>query len=103
MFPGMEPSGHVDFSDESHCLAYLLRGSAVDDDDLYVMINSHWEERRFVLPVSQPTGWKVAIDTGRNYPEDIFEAGSEPLVNSESYLVHERSVVVLLNRRSKDE
>jgi hypothetical protein len=40
----------------------------------------------------------VAIDTGRNTPEDIYEHGSEPGVISENYYLHERSVVVLLKK-----
>src|SRR5204863_4117782 len=45
------PDGPVDFGPESRCLAYVLCGASVSDDDLYVMINAHWEDRLFKLQV----------------------------------------------------
>ena len=45
--------GPVDLGHESRCLAYLLRGASVGDDDLYVMINGHWEDRDFTVPEGQ--------------------------------------------------
>ena len=93
------PDGKVDFGEESHCLAYLLRGASVDDDDLYVMINSHWNDHNFILPSVNPSEWLIAIDTGQSSPGEIFEPGFEPGHISGSYLVRERSVVVLLKKR----
>ncbi len=46
--------GPVDLGHESRCLAYLLRGASVGDDDLYVMINGHWEDRAFTVPEGRP-------------------------------------------------
>jgi isoamylase len=97
------PDDQVDFGEESHCLAYLLRGASVDDDDLFVMINSHWKDHNFILPSGKPPDWLIAIDTGQPSPREIFEPGNEPGHMSATYLVHERSVVVLLKKRQRDE
>ena len=41
--------GPVDFSPESRTLAYCLRGQSQNDNDLYVMINAHWEDADFAI------------------------------------------------------
>jgi isoamylase len=94
------PDGPVDLGYESRCLAYRLRGAPVGDDDLYVMINGHWEDRSFTVPAEQRSGWRRVVDTARPSPEDIVEPGHEPTLVTVSYLVSARSVVVL--RREQD-
>ena len=97
------PDGPVDFGPESRCLAYVLHGRAVGDDDLYVMINAHWEDRLFKLQEGQPAEWRRVVDTFLPSPEDILEPGTEHKLENSSYLVHSRSVVVFRRTRSKDE
>ena len=87
--------GPVDFGHESRCLAYSLRGASVGDGDLYVMINGHWEDRSFTVSQGQASQWRRAVDTARPSPEDIVEPGSEPVLETASYPVRARSVVVL--------
>jgi isoamylase len=89
------PNGPVDFGHESRCLAYILNGASVGDDDLYVMINAHWEDRNFKVQKGQPSEWRRVVDTARSSPDDILEPGSEPKLESPDYLVRARSVVVL--------
>jgi isoamylase len=89
------PEGPVDFSHESRCLAYLLHGASVGDEDLYVMINGHWDDRGFTVPGDRPSEWRRVVDTARPSPEDIVTAGQEPRLTSPSYTVRARSVVVL--------
>jgi len=89
------PGGPVDLGAESRCLAYFLDGESVGDDDLYVMINSHWEDRTFTVPEESPSAWRRVVDTAKPSPEDIVEPGKEPKLESASYLVRARSVVVL--------
>jgi glycogen operon protein len=91
--------GPVDLGAESRHLAYVLHGASMDDDDLCVMINGHWEDRVFTLPEGKPAEWRCVIDTARPSPEDILEPGREQKLEAGNYLVRARSVVVL--RRGK--
>ena len=63
---------------ESRCLAYFLDGASVGDDDLYVMINGHWEDRTFTVQEGAPSEWRRVVDTAQPSPEDIVEPGKEP-------------------------
>jgi isoamylase len=92
------PDGQVETSPESRCLAYLLKGASFDDNDLYVMINSHWEDHFFIIPVSSANKWHRAVDTSQPGPDDILEPGNEPELETLSYNVRSRSVVVLINK-----
>ena len=87
--------GPVDLGHESRCLAYVLRGASVGDDDLYVMINGHWEDHGFTVPEDQASEWRRVVDTARPSPDDIVEPGNEPTLKTASYTVRARSVVVL--------
>jgi glycogen operon protein len=91
--------GPVELGAESRCLAYFLDGESVDDDDLYVMINGHWEDRTFTVQEGAPKEWRRVVDTARPSPEDIVEPGKEPKLESASYPVRARSVVVLRKER----
>ncbi len=87
-------AGQVDLSEDSHTLAYCLRGSSQNDRDLYVMINAYWEDCDFVI--QEGGGWRRAIDTSLPSPHDILEPGREELLGSSCYRVKARSVVVLM-------
>jgi isoamylase len=88
-------NGPVDFGSESRCLAYLLRGASIGDDDLYVMINGHWEDRDFTVPEGRPSDWLRVVDTARPSPDDVAEPGRERRLEAASYKVGARSIVVL--------
>jgi glycogen operon protein len=93
--------GPVDFGHESRRLAYCLRGATVGDDDLYVMINGHWEDHSFRIAEGHASDWRRVVDTARPSPDDIVEPGNEPGVETTNYLVGARSVVVLRRDRRK--
>jgi glycogen operon protein len=93
------PDGPVDLGPESRCLAYFLDGESVGDDDLYVMINGHWEDRNFTVQEDAPSAWRRVLDTAKPSPEDIVEPGQEGKQEGANYLVHSRSVVVLRKER----
>lgn len=93
------PEGPVDFGYESRRVAYLLRGQSVGDDDLYVMINGHWDDCDFALQNGKPTQWRRVVDTGRPSPEDIIEPGKEPGLENGKCRLRGRSVVVLRKER----
>ncbi|MGD0040706.1 MAG: isoamylase [Isosphaeraceae bacterium] len=86
----------TDLSYNSHSLAYCLRGASQGDCDLYVMINAYHEPLRFTIQESRSGGWKRAIDTGLESPDDIAEPGREVVVTSMEYHLHARSVAVLI-------
>lgn len=97
---------NADWSDTSRTIAFMLCGKhakrgGVEDDYLYVAINSYWEAINFELP-KPPSGmtWHVAVNTGMPSPEDIFEPGSEPVLKDQSkILVGPRSVAVLVGKK----
>jgi glycogen operon protein len=93
------PAGDPDTGERSHTLALYLRGAAVGDDDLYVMINGGGQDRRFVVQDGEPGAWRRAVDTHLPSPDDIAEPGSEAVLNARDYVVRGRTVVVLVRPR----
>ena len=77
--------GSTDLSYDSHSLAYCLRGASQGDCDLYVMINAYHEPLSFPIQETRSGGWKRAIDTGLESPDDIAEPGREVAVTSMEY------------------
>ena len=63
---GVGPS--VDMGDDSHSLAYALRGASQGDCDLYVMINAYHEPLTFTIQEGRPGCWERVIDTGLQSP-----------------------------------
>ncbi len=87
-----------DLSFDSHTLAFGLQGASQNDNDLYVMINAYWEPLTFVVQEGQPGDWYRVADTSLASPEDFCEPGSEQRVESTSYALGPRSVVVLIRK-----
>ena len=92
--------GSTDLSYHSHSLAYCLRGGSQGDCDMYVMINAYHEPLSFTIQETRPGGWKRAIDTGLESPNDIVEPGGEFAVTSREYRVDARSVAVLIGENA---
>ena len=74
-----------------------LTGAAFDDDDLCLLINREQEGKAFDLP-GLPD-WRLAIDTSRESPDDIFELGREPVLDGRTVKVGFGSLVALIRRR----
>jgi len=89
------PDGPVDVGPESHSFAFCLHGASLGDDDLYIMVNAHWEERAFEIQEGNPHDWLRVADTSLRSPHDFSEPGSEPALPGLTYLVAARSVVIL--------
>jgi len=85
-----------DLSHDSHSLALCLHGASQGDTDLYIMISAYWEPLTFAIQEGHVGEWKRVIDTQRDSPDDLREAGTEITVTAPSYLVGPRSVVVLV-------
>ncbi len=66
--------------------------------DLHVMMNMHWQPLEFALMPVAGRGWARAIDTALPPPADIVSSGAEPAIDASTYLVSERSIVVLVSR-----
>ncbi|MET0426191.1 MAG: glycogen debranching enzyme, partial [Actinoplanes sp.] len=81
---------------DARTLACTIGGHG-DDPDLHVMMNMHWEPAAFDLPPMPGRVWVRAIDTAQPSPSDIAGPGDAQLIDASSYLVSERSIVVLLS------
>jgi isoamylase len=81
-----------------HALAYFLRGASQHDANLYVMINSSAEGIVFSIEEGADGSWQRAIDTSLPSPNDVVEAGHEPVISATNYKVEPKSVVVLMSR-----
>ncbi|HPI89497.1 MAG TPA: glycogen debranching protein GlgX [Spirochaetota bacterium] len=99
-------AGEPDWEKESHFVALVINGeytqlgNGKQDDDLFMIFNASGLSRLIEIPAPPSPGkWRIAIDTGRNSPEDIFEPGSEPLLEKKVYNCIKGSVVVLISRR----
>jgi len=86
---------------EARTLALTLAGFN-GDGDIHVMLNMHWENHDFELPVVAGRRWLCAVDTAQAPPLDIADPGAERPVAAGAYSVHGRSVVVLVNEGSAD-
>jgi isoamylase len=85
----------VDFSPNSHALAYFLRGSSVGDSDLYVMINGDWDDLPFAIQEGRKEEWRRIVDTALPSPQDIVEQRAGVPLSSLQVLAKARSVVIL--------
>jgi isoamylase len=93
------PGPHVDWSDESHELAYCLHGASQGDRDLYVMLNAGAGDVVFELQEGTPAEWARVVDTSQPSPGDIAVDGEAVRLASAEYRVAARSVVVLIRDR----
>ncbi|MBO9202130.1 MULTISPECIES: glycogen debranching protein [Niastella] len=91
-------NGTPDLSYFSRTLAFLLKGTSVNDDDFYVMINCYWQPLEFSIQLPEMASWRCIIDTSLPSPADITEFQNGRPVNA-TYSVKERSVVVLQKKR----
>jgi isoamylase len=82
---------------DSHSLAFCLHGRSQNDRDIYVLINSYWDDLKFHIQEGTPAEWTRIVDTALPTPDD-FSSSGEPL-QTLSYPVVARSVVVLLRLR----
>jgi isoamylase len=90
----------VDFSNDSHSLAFCLHGASQGDDDIYVMINAYWEELEFHVQEGTAHEWTRIVDTVLASPDDFSDRGVA--LESTKYIVAPRSVVVLLRPRKSN-
>ena len=67
-------------------------------EELFIAMNMHWEAHTFILPEGKM--WKMAVDSSKPAPFDIFEPGCEPAYEEDCILtVQERSIVILVESK----
>ncbi len=78
--------------------ACLIFGQS--EPDLLLMFNAGAEPVDFSIPAPQGNRiWRLAVDTSRPAPEDLYEAGQEPSMQDQiSFRVEPRSSAILLSR-----
>ena len=78
-------------------LAYMLGRTVRGEADLHILLNMSEGTVDAELPVLDGS-WSRAIDTGRDFPEEISKPSDQPPVKRNRYRVSPRSVVVLEHR-----
>ena len=89
-----------DLSPDSHTLAYCLHGISEGDADHYVMINAFWEAITFHIQEGDGSEWQRVIDTALSCPLDFLDEEKRKPLNTLSYRVEPRSIVVLGKARN---
>jgi glycogen operon protein len=86
-----------DWSYKSHCIAFTIH-SLSGAIMLHYMLNGYHESLEFELPLLKDNAqWKRWIDTEVESPGDICFQHEAIIVINEKYLVHARSLVVLIS------
>lgn len=91
-------NGNVDSGYDSHSIAFCLHGASQMDSDIYIMVNSYWQDLNFTIQEGHANEWGRVVDTSLPSPSDFSEPGEEVFLESSTYNVKARSVVVLLRR-----
>ena len=87
----------LDWTDERQkSFACLIPGVA--EPGLFLMFNADTRPVDFAIPTLPATKmWRLAVDTSRSSPDDLFEAGKEPSMQGQiSFRVEPRSSAILL-------
>jgi glycogen operon protein len=74
-----------------------------DGGALYLMFNASTEPAAFRVPAALNGGqWHIAVDTGREWPHDLFAPGEEPPVDpAQPYAMTPRCSAILLWRKDR--
>ncbi len=101
-----ETPWHLDRSSSTLTFAYMYvedhqKFDVPDDSYIYVMINAHWEEHTFTLPVI-PAGfsWHLFCETGNR----VYTTGQEKDMGTlGDWTVGPRTTVILIGKRCSEE
>jgi glycogen operon protein len=70
--------------------------------NICLLFNTDFIEKHFTIPPDPHGGvWYVVVDTSKEAPDDIHEAGKEVAVTQNSYMLSERSLVILVAHKSE--
>ena len=79
---------------DARALACTIAGFA-GAPDLHVMMNMYWLPLDFEIPRNAGRGWRLAVDTFEESPQDLPDENARRLVDGASFPVRGRSIVVL--------
>lgn len=92
-----------DFTSGSHTIAFMLYGSKYyindreKDKNIYVAINSYWEDLNFRIPDPAAGGrWYLCVDTFLDH--SFYNEGKEPVITAPTILIKKRSIVILIEK-----
>jgi glycogen operon protein len=90
------------WSDDSHSLAFTA-GTLDGRFLVHGMVNAYWEALTFELPPATGVhqGWRRAIDTFLDPPDDICDRPDAAPLVGETYAVQPRSLVLLFAVRAR--
>ncbi len=90
-----------DWSEQSRSLGMHIVSKDDGAEDIYLIVNAHWQPHRFELPAPSRDGrWHLFVDTAAESPYDIRDEEDRHSVGGlTTYEAAPRSVVVLLGRR----
>jgi glycogen operon protein len=82
---------------QQRSFACLILGQA--EPDLFLMFNADTRSVDFSIPaLPESKVWRLAVDTSRPAPDDLFEPGKEPSMQGQiSFRVEARSSAILLS------
>lgn len=83
---------------DAQVLAYTLGRQREEEEDLHIVFNMSDEEIHMPLPSLSGRAWRLAIDTGKPSPGEIFEPADQLRTEKSRYPVSSHSVVVLESR-----
>ena len=84
---------NVDVDYSSHALAFYLKSVGLEKSEMYVMINSWWQDLDFSFHIEGP--WNRIVNTALSHPYDFLSINEE-VASSAFYRVQARSIVVFL-------
>ncbi len=85
-----------DWGYHSHSLAFSLYHPDAKEH-LHIILNAYWEPLKFELPnLKRGIAWHRIVDTSLPAPDDFQPPDQAPRVKGTSYLVSDRSSVVLM-------
>jgi glycogen operon protein len=87
----------------SRCLAMTLGDTDEDSDGLdnvHIMMNMYWEPLQFEIPQYEGLKWQRLIDTSLPSPNDVTTRVGAPVIADSTYIVNDRSIVVLATMTS---
>ena len=85
--------------EQSRCLAVTYGDTAEDSDQManvHCMFNMYWDAVEFEIPRIEGLCWYRSVDTGQPTPYDISEPSDMVRIDTPTYLVDGRSIVVLV-------
>ena len=91
---GAEP-GSDPWDSGSRFLAFTLAGCGDKEEDLHVLINMSERSESVPIPTVDGKRWHLAVDTGRDSPDDVVSRAAQTAWTAPHYVSQPRSVVVL--------